>query len=154
MKGRSAMKMNTTSFRLLAALPLALVSGTAAVAQTEPATQFFNFICEIDVSVLGTGFTVADGTTSVFTFDSRRLCTGAASARNAKIECDGNIPGWNQGQRSASGFACTINGDTCGLAPPPPPAPGSENAPFLTTTDSNLTVTPAGAANLTCFFKP
>jgi hypothetical protein len=145
--------MKTTSFRLLLApILLALASGTPAFAQTEPATQFSNFVCEIDVSVVG--FTLADGTTSVDTFDSTRLCTGAASARNVKLECEDTIPGWNRGQQSASGFPCTINGDTCGLAPPPPPQPGSENAPFLTTTDSALNVTPGGAAKLTCFFKP
>jgi hypothetical protein len=152
MKRRSPMK-KTTGLGLLAPILLALANGTSAFAQTEPASQFFNFICEIDVSVLGTGFTLEDGTTSVYTFDSRRLCAGEASARNAKIECDGDIPGWNQGQQSASGFECTINGDTCGLAPPPPPEPGSENAPFLTTTDSDLNVNPGGAAKLTCFFK-
>jgi hypothetical protein len=148
------MKLKTTGLRLLAAIPLALATGTPAVAQTEPATDFFNFICEIDVSVLGTGFTLADGTTSVFTFDSTRLCAGSASARNVKIECDDTVPGWNQGQRSASGFVCTINGDTCGLAPPPRPQPGSENAPFLTATQQQLTVSAAGKAKLTCFYKP
>ena len=148
------------SLSLLAPVLLILAPGPPAFAQTstEPASHFDNFICEIDVSVLGTGFKIddgtADGTTSVFTFDSTRLCAGSASERNAKIQCDGTIPGWNQGQRSASGFTCTINGDTCDLAPPAPPAPGSENAPFLTTTDSNLTVNPGGSAKLTCFFKP
>jgi hypothetical protein len=151
MKRERAMK--TTSLRLLLApILLALLSGTPAFAQTEPATHFSNFVCEIDVSVVG--FTLPDGTTSVDTFDSTRLCTGEASALNVKIECADTIPGWNRGQQSASGFPCTINGDTCGLAPPPPPQPGSENAPFLTTTDSNLTVTPGGAAQLSCFFKP
>jgi hypothetical protein len=150
MKRRSAMKMKATGLALLAPILLDLATGTPAVAQTEPATDFFNFICEIDVSVLGTGFTLDDGTTSVFTFDSRRHCAGSASRRNVKLECEDVIPNWNRGQRSASGFECTINGDTCGLAPPQ----GSPNAPFLTTTDSDLNVTPGGAAKLTCFFKP
>jgi hypothetical protein len=131
-----------TGFGLLAPVLLALATGTPAFAQSEPATDFFNFICEIDVSVLGTDFALDDGTTSVFTFDSRRACAGSASTRNAKIDCEDTIPGWDQGQQSASGFACTINGDTCGLAP------------LLTTTDSNLTVSPGGAAKLTCFYHP
>jgi hypothetical protein len=121
-----------TGFGLLAPVLLALATGTPAFAQSEPATDFFNFICEIDVSVLGTDFAL----------DSRRACAGSASTRNAKIDCEDTIPGWDQGQQSASGFACTINGDTCGLAP------------LLTTTDSNLTVSPGGAAKLTCFYHP
>jgi hypothetical protein len=146
--------MKTTSLRLLAPVLLVLANGTPAVAQTgnEPASQFFNFVCEIDLSVLPLppGFTLADGTTSVFTFDSRRLCTGEASTRNVKVECEDIIPGWNQGNQSAKGFTCTINGDTCGLAP----RPGDPSAPFLTATDSSLTVGASGAAKLLCFYKP
>jgi hypothetical protein len=125
---------------------------TSALAQTstEPATQFFNFVCEIDSTPVGGNYTTPDGTKSIFTFSSRRLCTGEASQRNVKLECSGTFPGWNQGSVSASSFPCTINGDTCGLEP----LASDPNAPYLTATASTLTVDASGAAALTCFYKP
>jgi hypothetical protein len=78
------------------------------------------------------------------------LCAGSASLRNVKLECTGTFPGWNEGSVSATNFPCTINGDTCSLAP----LPGDPNAPFLTATASSLTVDASGAAALTCFYKP
>ena len=145
--------MNTVGLKLLVApVLLPLCAGTPAFAQTanEPATQFFNFVCEIDLSVVPVGFKLADGTTSLFTFASRKLCTGAASVRNVKLECQDTVPGWNKGNQSVSGFLCTINGDRCNLEP----RPGDLSAPFLTATASTLTVDASGVANLTCFYKP
>lgn len=143
--------MKITSLGLLASALFALGSATPALSQTGPATKFSRFICEIDLSVLPVS---PPGDPSVFTFNSTRLCAGAASRRNVKLECEDVIPGWTLGNVSATNFVCTINGDTCGLAPPPRPQPGSENAPFLTATQQQLTVSAAGKAKLTCFFKP
>jgi hypothetical protein len=86
----------------------------------------------------------------VFTFTSSKLCTGEASTRNVKLECNDVIPGWNLGKKTTSSFACTINGDMCGLAP----RAGDPSAPFLTATDQTLTVDATGAAKLLCFYKP
>ena len=144
--------MERTSVGLLTLFVLAHAVGTPALAQsgTEPAQQFFNFVCEVDATPVSNTYTTPDGTKSIFTFNSRRLCTGEASARNIKLECSGTLPGWNQGNVSASGFPCTINGDTCGVAP----LASDPNLPFLTATDSSLTVDTTGAAALTCFYKP
>jgi hypothetical protein len=143
--------MKITNLWLLVSTLLALGSATPASSQAvkEPATKFSGFICEIDLSVLPVDFPLPDGT-SVFTFKSRRECAGSASRRNVKLECEDVIPGWNLGNVSATNFICTINGDTCNLTP----RPGDPNAPFLTATQQQLTVSAAGKAKLTCFFKP
>jgi len=131
---------------------LALWTGTPVFAQsTGSATQFSNFICQIDLSVLQPPFTLPDGTRSLFTFNSTRLCTGTASARNVKLTCSDAIPNWPQGTTaSTKNFVCTINGETCNLAP----MAGDQSAPQLTATDQNLTVDTTGLAQLTCFYKP
>ena len=146
--------MKTTSLRLFTPVLLALGTGTPAFAQTEPASQFSNFVCEIDLSVVPVGFKLADGTTSLFTFDSTRLCTGSASARNVTLNCQDTVPGWNKGAQSVKGFPCTINGDTCNVAPNVAPLPGDSNKPFLTTTNSTLAINSNGVAKLTCLYNP
>lgn len=146
------MTMKTVGLGLCGPILLVLGAGAPALAQsTGSATQFFNFVCEIDLSALGTGFKLTDGTTSLFTFDSSRLCTGTASTRNVKLDCNDVVPNWPPGTTaSAKNFVCTINGDTCNLAP----RPGDLSAPLLTATDQNLTVDTTGLAHLTCFYKP
>lgn len=131
---------------------LAQLAWAPALAQSgnEPAQQFFNFVCEIDSTPVSSTYKTPDGTKSIDTFESRRLCTGEASSRNVKLECSGTFPGWTEGSRSATNFPCTINGDRCGLAP----LSGDPNTPFLTATASSLTVDASGAAALTCFYKP
>jgi hypothetical protein len=135
---------------LLVPVLLALGIGVPAFAQSSgSATQFSNFICQIDLSVLQ--LTLPDGTSSLFTFNSNRLCTGTASARNVKLDCQDVIPNWPQGTTASTrNFECTINGDTCNLAP----MSTDRNAPLLTATDQNLTVDTTGLAHLTCFYKP
>jgi hypothetical protein len=126
---------------------LAAIAAMPALAQN--AEEFFGSICEIDTTPLNVPYTTPDGTKSVFTFESRKLCTGAASARNIKLECRAPLPGWNRGNRSVKNFECTINGDQCGVEP----KSNDPNAPYLTATQSNLKVQD-GVATLTCFFKP
>ena len=144
--------MKLAVLRSLVPMVLVLWTGTPAFAQsTGSATHFSNFICQIDLSVLQPPFTLRDGTSSLFTFDSSRLCTGTASARNVKLDCQGVIPNWPPGTTaSVNNFVCTINGDTCNVAP----LASDPSTPLLTATDQNLTVDTTGAAHLTCFYKP
>jgi hypothetical protein len=130
-----------------------LAAFAAAPAFAQESEEFFGSICEIDTSVLNLNppFESADGSASVFTFNSRKLCTGVASRRNIKLECIADLrPQWgNRKDRSVKNFVCTINGDQCGISP----RAGDPNAPYLTATQSNLKVR-GGVATLTCFFKP
>lgn len=114
----------------------------ASAADNEPALHFQDFACEIDTEPLNVNYTL-DGMKSILTYDTDRLCTGAASARNVKLTCTATLPGWNFGNRSASGFPCGMFTGVCGL-------PQS----FVDTADSSLTVDSTGVANLQCFFKP
>lgn len=129
---------------------LAMLAAASAVAQDSE--EFLGSICEIDTSVLNLTppYLTPDGTTSVFTFSSSKLCTGVASKRNVKLLCSAPLPGWNRGDRSVKNFKCTINGDQCGLSPK---AADVENAPYITTRESQLKVS-RGVATLTCFYKP
>ena len=139
--------MKTLNAAALASL--ALFAATPAFAQQSQ--EFRGSICEIDTSVLNLNppYLTPDNTTSVFTLNSRKLCTGVASKRNVKIECTAPLPGWNRGDRSIKNFTCTINGDQCGLTP----KPTDTNAPYLTATESLLKVR-GTTATLTCFYKP
>jgi hypothetical protein len=128
---------------------LALLAATPALAQQSQ--EFRGSICEIDTSAfkLTTPYLV-DGSQSVYTFNSVKLCTGVASKRNIKLECTAPLPGWNRGDRQVkNNFTCTINGDQCGVLPKPADA----NAPYLTATERLLKVR-GGIATLTCFYKP
>lgn len=127
---------------------LAVIAATPAFAQQSE--EFFGNICEIDTTPLNVPYTTPDGTKSVFTFSSRKLCTGVASARNIKLECTAPLPEWNRKDQSVKNFPCTINGDQCGVSPKPG---DTANAPYLTTRNSNLKVR-AGIATLTCLYKP
>lgn len=122
----------------------------AAPALAQESETFLGNICEIDTTPLNVPYTTPDGTRSVFTFDSTKLCTGVASKRNIKLECTAPLPGWNGGDRSVKNFECTINGDQCGLSPKPADL---RNRPYLTTFTSQLKVN-GGIATLTCFYKP
>jgi hypothetical protein len=130
---------------------LAVVATAPAFAQNSD--EFFGNICEIDTSVLPLGtnpYVAPDGTSSVFTFNSRKLCTGVASKRNVKLECIAPLANWgNRGDKSAKNFVCTINGDQCGLSP----KAADPNKPYLTATQSLLKVRGA-IATLTCYYKP
>jgi len=129
---------------------LAMVAAAPAIAQQSE--EFFGSICEIDTSVLKltNPYVTPDGIRSVFTFNSRKLCTGVASKRNVKLECTEPLPNWgNRGDRSAKNFVCTINGDQCGLSP----KAADPNNPYLTSTQSQLKVI-GGIATLTCQYKP
>lgn len=129
---------------------LAMFAAASATAQNSE--EFLGGICEIDTSVfnLTPPYLTPDRTTSVFTFNSRKLCTGVASKRNIKLECSAPLPGWNRGDRTVKNFKCTINGDQCGLSPKPTDV---ENAPYITARESQLKVS-GGVATLTCFYKP
>ena len=115
--------------------------------------EFFGNICEIDTSRLPLGnnpYVTPDGTRSVYTFNSQKLCTGVASKRNIKLLCTAPLPNWgNRGDKSAKNFVCTINGDQCGVSP----KGGDPNKPYLTATQSQLKVI-GGIATLTCQYKP
>ena len=128
---------------------LALFAATSALAQSSQ--EFRGSICEIDTSVFNlTPRYLVDGSPSVNTLNSVKLCTGVASKRNVKLECTAPLPGWNRGDRQVkNNFTCTINGDQCGLSPKPTDA----NAPYLTATERLLKVR-GGIATLTCFYKP
>jgi len=142
--------MKAIELAAIVVLSQAICMSALAQGSNQPAQQFFNFVCEIDAAPVSSSYRTPDGNTSIDTFDSHRLCTGEASARNIKLECSGTLPGWNQGSLSATGFPCTINGDRCGIEP----QPGDPNAPFLTATQSSLSVSASGAASLVCFYKP
>jgi hypothetical protein len=130
-----------------------LVMFAAAPAFAQQTEEFFGNICEIDTSRLPLGnnpYVTPDGTQSVYTFNSHKLCTGVASKRNIKLECTTPLPDWgNRGDKSAKNFVCTINGDQCGLSP----KAGDPNKPYLTATQSQLKVI-GGIATLTCQYKP
>lgn len=136
------------SIDLAAVALLAVFAAAPALAQE--AETFIGNICEIDTTPLNVPYTTPDGTRSVFTFDSTKLCTGVASKRNIKLDCSAPLPGWNNGDRSVKNFECTINGDQCGLSPKPNDL---RNRPYLTTFESQLKVS-GGTATLTCFYKP
>jgi hypothetical protein len=130
---------------------LAVLVATPALAQNSQ--EFFGSICEIDTSVLPLGdnpYVTPDGTRSVYTFSSRKLCTGVASRRNIKLECTSPLENWgNRGDKSVKNFVCTINGDQCGVTP----KAADPNKPYLTATQSQLKVI-GGIATLTCQYKP
>jgi hypothetical protein len=127
---------------------LALLAATPALAQSSQ--EFRGSICEIDTSAFKlTPRFLVDGSPSVYTFNSVKLCTGVASKRNVKLECTAPLPGWNRGDRQVKNFTCTINGDQCGLTP----KLTDKNAPYLTATESLLKVR-GTTATLTCFYKP
>jgi hypothetical protein len=131
---------------------LTVFAATPGVAQDSE--EFHGSICEIDTAALrlSSPYVSAQGTSSVFTFNTTKLCTGVASKRNIKLECIAPLgPEWgNRKDVSVKNFKCTINGDQCGVKPKPT---DTENAPYLTTRESNLKVR-AGIATLTCFYKP
>jgi hypothetical protein len=139
--------------KLIASFGVAILAVFAvASAAAQDSETFSGSICEIDTSVLNLTppYLTPDGTTSVFTFDSSKLCTGVASKRNVKVQCVAPLPQYNRGDRSVKNFKCTINGDQCGISPKPTDI---ENAPYITTRESQLKVS-GGVATLTCFYKP
>jgi hypothetical protein len=121
----------------------------AAPAFAQQSEEFLGSICEIDTTPFRVSYLTPDDTRSVFTYTSRKLCTGVASKRNIKLECSAPLPGWTLGDRSAKNFVCTINGDQCGVSP----KASDPNKPYLTATQSLLKVR-AGIATLTCYYKP
>jgi hypothetical protein len=128
---------------------LAVIAAAPALAQE--AETFVGSICEIDTSPLKVPYTSPDGTPSIFTFNSQKDCTGAASKRNIKLTCTAPLgSGWTFGSRSAKNFPCTINPDQCGISPKPT---DTANLPYVTTIESQLKVQ-SGVATLTCFYKP
>jgi hypothetical protein len=127
---------------------LSLFAASPALAQN--AQTFSGSICEIDTTPLNVpSYTTPDGTKSIYTFNSTKLCTGVASKRNIKLTCTGTLPNWNRPDKQVKNFVCTINGDQCGLSP----KSGDPNTPYLTATQSILQVT-GGVATLTCYYKP
>lgn len=134
---------------------LAIALGVLAVFAASPAfaqsaQTFKGSICEIDTTPLNVpSYTTPDGTRSIFTFNSTKLCTGVASQRNVKLTCTATLPNWNRPDKQVKNFVCTINGDQCGLTP----KATDPNRPYLTATQSNLQVI-GGVATLTCNFKP
>lgn len=131
-----------------------LVMLAAAPAFAQQSEEFLGSICEIDTSPLPLGnnpYVTPDGTRSIYTFNSYKLCTGVASKRNIKLECIAPLPNWgNRGDKTTkSNFVCTINGDQCGISP----KVSDPNKPYLTATQSQLKVR-GGIATLTCFYKP
>jgi hypothetical protein len=121
------------------------VSGVIAPASAQESDHFDGVACEIDTTPLNVDYTT-NGSKSVLTYDSERLCTGVASSRNVKLTCSAPLPGWKQqrlGNRSASGFPCGIFVNICGLSPS-----------FVHSTVSTLSVTATGVATLQCFLKP
>ena len=122
----------------------------AAPAFAQNAQTFTGSICEIDTTPLNVpSYTTPDGTRSIYTFNSTKLCTGVASQRNIKLTCRGTLPNWNRPDKQVKNFVCTVNGDQCGLSP----KGGDPNKPYLTATQSNLQVV-GGVATLTCNYKP
>ena len=74
---------------------LAMFAAAPALAQNSE--EFFGNICEIDTSRLPLGnnpYVTPDGTQSVYTFSSQKLCTGVASKRNIKLTCTAPLPNW------------------------------------------------------------
>jgi hypothetical protein len=129
---------------------VALLASLASVpASAQNAQTFTGGVCEIDTTPFKVSYLTPDGTRSVFTNTSTKLCTGVASKRNVKLECTAPLPGWTLGDRQAKNFVCTINGDQCGLSP----KATDKNAPYLTATQSILKVV-GGVAQLSCFYKP
>jgi hypothetical protein len=143
--------MRPKGIKYVVALALTMGAAAPALSQTatDPATQAFNTICELDLSVLPIAFGPGERT-QFTTFDTRTLCTGSAPNENIKRECTTVIPGWTRGSVSASNFVCTINPDFCDLAA----SASDPNAPFVTATASQLSVNTSGVAKLTCFYKP
>src|SRR5689334_21710204 len=127
---------------------LAVFAASPACAQS--AQTFTGSICEIDTTPLNVpSYTTPDGTKSIYTFKSTKLCTGVASKRNIKLTCTGTLPNWNRANKTVKNFVCTINGDQCGISP----KATDPNKPYLTATQQNLQVV-GGVATLTCNYKP
>jgi len=141
--------MKTIKASMLLAVVLVISATMPALSQSKgPATQFFGSVCEIDlrqISGLPPAFQRSE-----FTLSTTKSCAGTPSLRNAKLVCEDTIRDWTFGDRSAKNFVCTINGKICNL----PAKPGDPNAPLVTTTVTTLTVSSAGKAKLTCFYKP
>jgi hypothetical protein len=128
-----------------------LVLFAASPAFAQSSQTFVGQICEIDTTPLNVpSYTTPDGTRSLDTFNSTKLCTGIASKRNIRLECNAPLPDWTAGDRTAKNFKCTINPDQCGLSPK---STDKANPPYVTTTDSILKVR-SGLAQLICFYKP
>ena len=134
-------------FKTAALALVAVFAATPALAQSSQ--DFRGSICEIDPAPFNVDYKTPEGFPTVFTYSSRKLCSGVASKRNIKLECTAPLPGWTFGNRTAKNFVCTINGDQCGLSP----KPQDKSAPYLTATQQTLTVL-GGVAQLTCFYKP
>ena len=130
---------------------LTMCTATPALAQNSQ--ELRGSICEIDTSVLNLNPPYKrDDTSSIFTFNSTKLCTGVASKRNIKLVCTADLkPEWGaRPDRTAQKFPCTINPDQCGLEPK---AGDTANPPYVTTRDSTLKVR-GGVAELICHYKP
>jgi hypothetical protein len=117
----------------------------AAQKRTDPATRFSGFLCEINLQENGLNTPsrlappVQGG--SVYTFESRKLCTGSAPGENIKLDCTARIPGWKGGRVDVKDPPCTIAGAACGL-------PG-----ILTAANNRLKIDAAGSATLSCQYK-
>jgi hypothetical protein len=135
----------------IAAVLLAVIAATPAFAQQSE--EIHGSICEIDTSVLKLNppYLTPDLSTSVFTLNSTKLCTGVASKRNIKFVCTTPLPpNYNRGDRTAQKFPCTINPAPCGLTPK---SGDTANPPYVTTRDTVLRVR-GGVAELICHYKP
>jgi hypothetical protein len=138
--------------------------GGGAFAQgsnTDPASQFERFLCEIDLAdddVLGPNWadffigappsTYEDG--KVPTFDTKKLCTGSATQENIKLDCIAQIQGWDpaNGNLSFQDINCAIGGAACGIVDP------TDGDTILTATLNNtLSISSNGTATLSCQYK-
>jgi hypothetical protein len=139
--GKRTLGMTEWIRRLMVALPMLSASLPAWAQTTTPSTNFFKFLCQIDLKQ--NGLDNPQSGPILYTFDSEKHCTGSPSAINIFITCRAQVPGWPAGTSVVKqGPDCAIAGAPCGLV-------GLRSD----TTNNKLTVDGTGLATLTCQFK-
>lgn len=104
-----------------------------SVKPSAPVPDFVGFFCRIDLAENNVGVPAVD------TDVTAKFCN-VAPGGGIRIVCDSSIAGWTGGSITRTPVACQIDGRQCGAAA------------ALPATSSQLTVSAAGAVNLTCTY--
>lgn len=144
---------------LLAAWLVVAGTGPAALGQdTDPASQFSGFYCEIDLADPAIAGVPAAFRQSFLTADTDKLCTGSKSSENVKLDCRTLIEGWPGGTINDRTFVCRINGAPCDVGATTfddgdPDTEPTDPDSILVANAQSLMIDRAGNAVLTCQFK-
>jgi hypothetical protein len=126
----------------LLALAVSVLDGgpPASAKKTSPETEFTGWLCEIDTTEIQNP--PPNIPSSVFTFDSRKVCTGSNPDENIRVECRATIPNWTGSSSTNKDVSCQINRSQCGTND------------FVFATGSSLNINSKGEARLNCKFNP